>query len=732
MKKIMMLLTMAAMTISALADEGMWIPMLLGRNEADMQKAGMRITAKDIYDINNACLKDAILLFNQGCTGEYVSSEGLFLTNHHCGYSYITMHSTVEHDYLTNGFWAMSRDQEIPCPGLTATRLVRMEDVTAQVLEGITNDTPEGDRAVAIEKNIKRITERAVEGTHYKAIIKPFYYGNQYFMYINEVFTDVRLVGAPPSNIGKFGGDTDNWMWPRHTGDFSMFRVYAGADNKPANYSKDNRPYKPLKFLEISLDGVEEGDFTFVFGYPGTTQRYVTSDAVELAANIENPIRINLRTIRLKHYNNAMNQSPAQRLKYASKVASIANGWKKWQGETLGINRLKGVEQKREFESRYQEWAKDKPMYYNVLPQLHEAYDRLRPIEVVLTYFSEAVRASDLMLRAQAYRQLAQEDDEVSVVGTVNKLKEANDKYFKDFEQHTVVDRAIFVETMLYMWQAGYAPYLNTKTGDRASVQKQLEKIYDESLLNNEKKLRSFLDGYTIKQGKKLMNDPAVALFDQAYTLAYDPQNLATYRRAYADIQRLMRTYVKGMMEMQPDVNFFPDANLTLRVAYGHVEGFRPRDGVYYKPYSTLEGIMQKENPDIYDYVVEPRLKELYALRDYGRYGITTTTVDSTVIENGNEIITNYTTHTTKTMPVGFIATNHTTGGNSGSPVLNADGRLIGLNFDRVWEGTMSDLLFDPDYCRNICLDIRYCLFIIDKFAGAGHLVDEMTLVSSK
>ena len=732
MKKIFMFLSLAALTFSALADEGMWIPMLLGRNEADMQKAGMRITAKDIYDINKACLKDAILLFNQGCTGEYVSGEGLFLTNHHCGYSYITMHSTVEHDYLTNGFWAMSRDQEIPCPGLTATRLVRMEDVTAQVLDGVGPETSEGERATIVERNIKRITERAVEGTHYKAIIKPFYYGNQYFMYINEVFTDVRLVGAPPSNIGKFGGDTDNWMWPRHTGDFSMFRVYAGADNKPASYSKDNRPYKPLKFLEISLDGVNEGDFTFVFGYPGTTQRYVTSDAVELAANIENPIRIDLRTIRLKHYNHAMNQSPAQRLKYASKVASIANGWKKWQGETQGINRLKGVEQKREFESRYQEWAKDKPQYYNVLPQMHEAYDRLRPIEVELTYYSEAVRASDLMQRAQAYRQLAQEDDEVSAVGAVNKLKEANDKYFKDFEQHTVVDRAIFVETMLYMWQAGYAPYLNTKTGDRASVQKQLEKIYDESLLNNEKKLRSFLDSYTVKSGKKLMKDPAVALFDQAYTLAYDPQKLATYRRAYADIQRLMRTYVKGMMEMQPDVNFFPDANLTLRVAYGHVEGFRPRDGVYYEPYSTLEGIMQKENPDIYDYVVEPKLKELYALRDYGRYGITTTTVDSTVIENGNETITNYTTHTSKTMPVGFIATNHTTGGNSGSPVLNADGRLIGLNFDRVWEGTMSDLLFDPDYCRNITLDIRYCLFIIDKFAGAGHLVDEMTLVSSK
>ena len=732
MKKIMMLLAMAAVTISALADEGMWIPMLLGRNEADMQKAGMRITAKDIYDINNACLKDAILLFNQGCTGEYVSGEGLFLTNHHCGYSYITMHSTVEHDYLTNGFWAMNRSEEIPCPGLTATRLVRMEDVTAQVLEGVSSDTPESDRNAAIERNIKKITERAVEGTHYKAIIKPFYYGNQYFMYINEVFTDVRLVGAPPSNIGKFGGDTDNWMWPRHTGDFSMFRVYAGSDNKPASYSTENRPYRPLKFLEISLDGVQEGDFTFVFGYPGTTQRYVTSDAVELAANIENPIRIDLRTIRLKHYNKAMNQSPAQRLKYASKVASIANGWKKWQGETQGINRLKGVEQKRDFESRYQKWAADKPQYYNVLPQLHEAYEKLRPVEVELTYFSEAVRASDLMLRAQTYRQLANEDDDVSVVGTVNKLKDANKKYFKDFAQHTVVDRAIFVETFLYMWKAGYAPYLNTKINDRASVQQKLEKIYDESMLNNEKKLRSFLDDYTVKQSKKLLSDPAVALFDQAYKLAYDPQKLATYRRAMQDVQHLMRLYVKGMMEMQPDVNFFPDANLTLRVAYGHVEGFRPRDGVYYKPYSTLQGIMEKENPDIYDYVVEPRLKELYAMRDYGRYGITKTTYDTVIYEEGNEITITTASHTTKEMPVGFIATNHTTGGNSGSPVLNADGRLIGLNFDRCWEGTMSDLLFDPDYCRNITLDIRYCLFIIDKFAGARHLVDEMTLVSSK
>ncbi|MBO4307059.1 MAG: S46 family peptidase [Bacteroidales bacterium] len=706
MKRIVTLLFLAAVCTSAMADEGMWIPMLLGRNEADMQKAGMRISAKDIYDINNACLKDAVLLFGSGCTGEYVSPEGLLLTNHHCGYSFIVRHSTVEHDYLTHGFWAMSRDQEIPCPGLTVTRLVRMEDVTDMVLEGVTSQMSEGERSALVESNIKKITAKTESGTHYKAVIKPFYYGNQYFMYVNEIFQDVRLVGAPPSNIGKFGGDTDNWMWPRHTGDFSMFRVYAGDDNKPAPYSPSNKPYKPLKHLEISLSGVQEGDFTFVFGYPGTTQRYVTSDAVELDANIENPIRIDLRTIRLRHYNNAMNQSPAQRLKYASRVASIANGWKKWQGETLGINRLKGVEQKQAFEQRYQQWAADKPQYYNVLQQLHNAYSQLRPIEVELVYFSEAVLASDFMNRANTYNRLANNDNEEEVAELVEKLRNNNEKYFADFDQHTIVDRAIFVETFLYMWKAGYAPYLGETTMTEAAVEKRLGKIYDGSLLNNPEKINAFLKNYTVKKAAKLKNDPAIQLYSQAYALAYDPQKLAQYRRAEQDIRRLMRTYVKGMMEMQPDVNFFPDANLTLRVAYGHVAGFRPKDGVYYKPYSTLQGIMEKENPDIYDYVVEPQLKKLYNSRDYGRYG----TAD-------------------KQMPVGFIATNHTTGGNSGSPVLNADGRLIGLNFDRCWEGTMSDLLFDPDYCRNICLDIRYCLFIIDKFAGAKHLVDEMTLV---
>ena len=702
MKKTFILIAVAMLAMPVYADEGMWIPMLLGRNEAAMQKAGMHISASDIYDINNASLKDAVLLFGGGCTGEFVSNEGLVLTNHHCGYSYIVKHSTVEHDYLTNGFWAMTRQQEIPCPGLTVTRLVRMEDVTKQVLDGVKDDMTESDRQTIIDNNIKTVTEQAVKGTHYKAIVKPFYYGNQYFMYVNEVFSDVRLVGAPPSNIGKFGGDTDNWMWPRHTGDFSMFRVYVDGDNKPAEYSKDNVPYKPLKHLEISLNGVNEGDFTFVFGYPGTTRRYVTHDYVNLAANQENPIRIALRDIRLSHYNAAMAQSPAQRLKYASRVASIANGWKKWQGETLGIERLHGVEQKLEQEAVFQKWAADKPQYRNVLDEMEQNYARLREVEIEWTYFNEALLASDFMNRAMRLWRIQRNDDDA----LVEKMLADSRKYFEDFDQHSPVDEAIFTETFLYMWEHGFCSFIDKQYSTAADVEKMLNSIYSKSVLNNPKKLEKLLSMKREKMLPAISKDPAVDLFTRAYNFCYSDANRKQYNDANNNIQRLMRTYIKGMMEQYPDSNFFPDANLTLRVTYGHVEGFKPKDATYYTAYSTIDGIMEKENPDIYDYRVEPRLKQLWEKKDYGNYAN----------KKGE-------------LPVAFIATNHTTGGNSGSPVLNADGQLIGINFDRCWEGTMSDLLFDPDYCRNISLDIRYCLFIIDKFAGARHLVDEMTLI---
>ncbi len=706
MRKLFISLLFAVLPLAMMADEGMWIPMLLQKNEADMQKAGMRITAKDIYDINHACLKDAVILFNQGCTGEFVSDQGLFLTNHHCGYYYITSNSTVEHDYLTHGFWAMSREQEIPCRGLTATRLVRMEDVTAQVLEGVTDQMSEKDRAAIISKNIERISAKAVEGSHYKAVIKPFYYGNQYFMYINEVFTDVRLVGAPPSNIGKFGGDTDNWIWPRHTGDFSMFRVYCSPDGKPAAFSSDNVPYKPLKHLTVSLKGLNEDDFTFVFGYPGSTQRYVTSDAMRISAIEVNPIRIALRDIRLKYYKDAMEQSPAQRLKYASKVASIANGWKKWQGETLGIERLQGVAKKEAYERQFQRWANDKPEYRDVLPRLHQAYATLHPITIERTYFDEAVRSSDLMQRAGLmYTLLYGATSDSAKHAWAGNFAKQQDKYFSDFDKHGPIDKGIFVDTYILMWKAGYAPYLGK---EESAVRKKLVTAFDKSILTNKDRLVKLLSDYTPKQGKKLENDPAVALFSEAYSYVYHKDNKLQIHDsiAYHVVPALMRTYVKGIMEKDPDVNYFPDANLTLRVAYGAVKGFKPKDATYYVPYSTLAGIMEKENPDIYDYVVEPRLKELYRTKDYGRYAD----------RNGD-------------MPVCFLTTCHTTGGNSGSPVLNADGQLVGVNFDRCWEGTMSDLLFDPNYCRNICLDIRYCLFIIDKFAGARHLVDEMTIV---
>ncbi len=703
MKKLFAFLAVAMLVLPARADEGMWIPMLLQRNEAAMQRAGMHISARDIYDINHASLKDAVLLFGSGCTGEFVSNEGLLLTNHHCGYSFIVSHSSVAHDYLTNGFWAMNRSQELPCPGLTVTRLVRMEDVTAQVLEGVNDALPEAERNTIIERNIATVSAQAVKGTHYKAVIKPFYYGNQYFMYVNEVFTDVRLVGAPPSNIGKFGGDTDNWMWPRHTGDFSMFRVYVDKDNKPAAYSEDNVPYTPIKHMEISLKGVEEGDFTFVFGYPGTTRRYVTHDYVDLAANQENPVRIALRDIRLAHYNAAMQQSPAQRLKYASRVASIANGWKKWQGESLGIERLNGVEQKLKQEASFQRWAQDKPQYRDVLDQLEQNYEKLREVELEWVYFNEALMASDFMVRAHRLYNIPRRGDYSLAEG----MKADNEKYFKDFDLHSPVDEAIFIETFLYMWERGFAPFMNLKHSTATEVEATLKKIYKKSILNNPKKLEKLLNMKPEKMREAIYEDPAVQLFDMAYNFCYNDDKRAVYNEANGNIQRLMRTYIKGMMEQYPDSNFFPDANLTLRVAYGHVQGFKPKDAVYYTPYSTIDGIMEKENPEVYDYRVEPKLKELWQKKDYGQYAN----------KKGE-------------LPVAFIATNHTTGGNSGSPVLNADGQLIGINFDRCWEGTMSDLLFDPNYCRNISLDIRYCLFIIDKFAGARHLVDEMTLVN--
>lgn len=682
-----------------------------------MQKKGMKITAKDIYDVNNSSLKDAVMLFGGGCTGEFVSEEGLLITNHHCGYGSIVRQSSVERDYLTNGFWAMNKNEELPCEGMTITLLVYMEDVTAKVLNGISDNISEKEREEKISKNIKNICEQAIKGTHYKADIKPFFYGNQYFLYVNEVFTDIRLVGAPPSNIGKFGGDTDNWMWPRHTGDFSMFRVYANKDNNPAKYSKDNVPYKPKKFLKINLKGVNEGDFTFVFGYPGTTKQFLTSHAVNQIANYQDPARIKLRNARLNVYNAAMNESPAQRLRYAASVAGIANGWKKWIGEVKGIKRLDAINKKIEFEKEFNTWAnvteERKENYGGLIKGFEKLYSQSYDLEMSYLYLSEAVLSSDLMNNGRAILSIinqsieknqSKEELQTQANNTLNKLK----KYFSnDYEKHKIVDRTIFIETMNIYYEdfakTNY-PWIKEKIAQnfKDNAKSYFAYVYDNSFLSSDKATEKQLKKFKVK---KILSDPAIELLSYIWGKVIEKDNPALLE-IDNKIDSLYRIYVKGIMEMNSGKEFYPDANLTLRVAYGNVKPLKPRDGVEYSTHTTIKGIMEKENPDIYDYVVEKKLKELYKNKDYGRYAD----------EKGD-------------MPVAFIASNHTTGGNSGSPVLDANGNLVGVNFDRNWEGTMSDIIYDPDQCRNISLDIRYCLFIIDKFAGAKNLINEMSII---
>ncbi len=713
MKRKLLLLGLAISMImpNLFADEGMWLPLLLKKKEADMQKNGMRISAEDIYNVNNASLKDAVMLFGTGCTGEFVSNQGLLLTNHHCGYSFIVSHSTVERDYLTNGFWAMNREEELPCKGLTITRLVYMEDVTRSVLNGVADNMSETERQKLIEKNIAQVKEKATKNNHYTAVIKPFYYGNQYFMYVNEVFKDVRLVGAPPSNIGKFGGDTDNWMWPRHTGDFSVFRVYADKDGKPAEYSKDNVPYTPKKHLKINIKGVEEGDFTFVFGYPGTTKQFLTSDAVNYIQNIEDPTRIKLRTARLDVYNRAMNESPAQRLRYASKVASVANGWKKWQGEVRGLKRLNAIEKKKAFEKDFNDWAENNAKYKNVLSELKATYAEMERANMSYTYLNEAVFASDLMIQVRKLGVAIAGSDEASLGNNVLKFYAELLKYYaNDYANHRRVDKEIFVRAMSIFYndyaKENYAWLRDIVKKDyNDNAEAYFDYVYENSLLTSPEKADKVLKNFSKKNIKKLEKDPAFKLFTPIWMqyMEKDRFELAFYDDK---VDSLYRIYVDGIMKKDTKKEFYPDANLTLRVAYGNIKTYQPKDAITYEAFSTIEGIMEKENPEIYDYVVEPKLKQLYNNKDYGQYA-----------------------NKYGELPVAFIASNHTTGGNSGSPVLDKDGNLIGINFDRNWEGTMSDVMYDPSQCRNISLDIRYCLFIIDKFAGASHLVDEMTLI---
>lgn len=685
---------------TASADEGMWLPSLISERIGDMQSKGFRLSAEDIYSVNQASLKDAVVLFGRGCTGEVVSAEGLLLTNHHCGYSQIQKHSSVEHDYLRDGFWALTRKEELPNKGLTVSFLERMEDVTSRVLEGVTPALTETKRDSIVKANTVRLVKEATsEGRGLRATVESLYYGNQYFLFLYREYSDVRLVGAPPSSIGKFGGDTDNWMWPRHTGDFSIFRIYADKDNNPAEYSEDNVPYTPKKFFKISLGGVQEGDFTFVYGFPGRTQEYIMSEGVRYVSEVSDPAKIALRTMRLDIQRKYMSQSQKVRIQYSSKNAGVANAWKKWQGEMKGINRLGTVEAKREYEKRFAEWAAGTE-YSTILPRLDSLYRTLEPYTFAKEYYSETAASVELCrFAASVPQEIARGDNESAA-----SMSEA---FFKDY--CLSIDKESFVATMSAFVKdvsAEFHPeYMEGELVRYGSVAKWADALFGESVFADAEKVAKLEAADSLV----MRSDPAVR-FANEFRKWYGSDVYPYERRLNQEITLLYRDYMRGQMAFEPEKSFFPDANLTLRVAYGSIAGYSPADGVYYEPVSTLEGIMEKDNPEIFDYNIPQRLRDIYAAKDYGQWAITTA--------NGK-----------KTVPVCFIATNHTSGGNSGSPVINKDGNLIGLNFDRVWEGTMSDIVFDPDYCRNISLDIRYVLFTIDKLAGADHLLKEMVFV---
>ena len=708
---------LASAFLTVKADEGMWLPSLISQRIGDMQAKGFRLSAEDIYSINQASLKDAVVLFGGGCTGELISSEGLLLTNHHCGYAQIQKHSSVEHDYLKDGFWAMDRSEELPNPGLEVWFLDRMEDVTGAVLDGYEPGMTEQQRDSVVRTNSEAIAGKAEkDGTGLRADVESLYYGNQYFLFVYRVFKDVRLVGAPPSSIGKFGGDTDNWMWPRHTGDFSIFRIYADKDNNPAEYSEDNVPYIPKKYFKISLGGVSEGDFTFIYGFPGRTQEYIVSEAVRYISEISDPHKIALRTLRLDIQDRYMSASQAVRIQYSSKNAAVSNSWKKWQGEMRGIRKMNTVETKKENERLFEEWAAGSE-YSGIVGRLDSLYRLMEPYAFAADYYNETARAIELTSFAAEYARRLEKAAGVSSPDEATQARESAKRlaaaFYKDY--YMPIDKESFIALMDMFDRnipSGFKPeYFTESMGKYGSAEAWADSLFGNSVFSDSSALTKTVaaacaDG--IGTDITLLTDDPAVEFGNEFRKWYMEGIRSVVQRLGSEITLLYRDYMKGQMEFNKDRAFYPDANLTLRVAYGSVQGYSPADGTYYLPMSTIEGIMQKDNPDIFDYNIPQRLRDIYAEKDYGEWTVTDASGRLTV-------------------PVCFIATNHTSGGNSGSPVINADGDLIGINFDRVWEGTMSDIVFDPDLCRNISLDIRYVLFIIDKVAGAGHLIDEMT-----
>ncbi|MBQ5669952.1 MAG: S46 family peptidase [Tidjanibacter sp.] len=709
MKRFVVTALVSLFAINSFADEGMWLlPLLQKLNIKDMQAKGLELTAEDIYSVNGSSLKDAIVIFGNGCTGEVVSADGLLFTNHHCGFGSIQALSSVEHDYLKNGFWAMNRQEELPAPGLTVTFIRSIEDVTKQVLKGVKEDMTFEQRSEKVKTNSKALQEKLEKKNEGKNIsIKEFFGGNQYFAFVMEVYKDVRLVGTPPYAVGKFGGETDNWMWPRHTGDFSVFRIYAAPDGiTPAEYAKENVPYKAPTHLTISTEGYKEGDFAMIMGFPGSTTRYMTSWEIDQMLETENPNRIYIRGERQAILKERMAADDAIRIKYASKYASSSNYWKNSIGMSRGVKKLGVKGQKEQIEKEFTTWVwgemnkKRIELYGNALPMIEKSIKEVTPIESDIQILSETLfRAAEIVVAPMRYRNALRRGENVEAA------VEAMQKFYKDYDEATdkLVSARMF-EVLREMIPAERRPeslaVIDTEFG--GDVKAFTENLFDNSAFANEEK---FLAAVSAEGGldaiKKdvayLIMEDAMGVYNKLYKSAIPIQN---------DFKTGHRLFVRGLQEMNPEKSYYPDANFTLRLTYGSVLPYSPADGVLYKYYTTIDGVVAKEDPtNPVDFTVDERLKTLHAAQDWGPYA----DADGTL-------------HTC------FLSTNDITGGNSGSPIMNSRGELIGLAFDGNWEAMSGDIAFEPALQRTINVDVRYVLWCIDKLGGAGYLLDEMTI----
>jgi hypothetical protein len=700
------------------ADEGMWLPIFIERlNYADMEKMGLHLTAEEIYSVNHSSLKDAIVQFGRGCTAELISDQGLLITNHHCGYGLIQAHSSLEHDYLNNGFWAQSPEEELPNERLSVTFLIRIEDVTQRVLATLSPSMTEDERAVRVDSISGIIVKEAIGETHYDASVRSFFEGNEFYLFVFETYRDVRLVGAPPSSIGKFGADTDNWMWPRHTGDFSMFRIYADKDGKPAPYSRDNVPLKPRKFLSVSVAGIQKGDFAMIMGFPGNTERYMTSYGIKLALDIHNQTVVDIRGKKLEIMMEDMQSDDAVRIKYSSKYARISNYWKYFIGQSKGLKRLKVYEKKAVQEGEFRDWVNQNPerkaKYDKALENIEQAYKKLSEFDLVSVYQSEAVRqGAEILGFAGEFSDLKKElmEKELNqekVNKMIAQLKQRASSYFKDYNMPTDIK---LLSAMLEMFhtnvpinqQPDYLKLIGSKY--KGDFEKFADRVFETSIFASSERVEAFLKN---PSAKALDKDPAYKTMRELNNYFVD-QIKPQVDAAYELLDRGNRDYIAGLREMQPDRKFYPDANGTMRMTYGQVLDYFPADAVHYAYFTTLKGVMEKEDPDNWEFVVPEKLKQLYEKKDFGKYG-------------ENEI-----------MKTCFLTNHDITGGNSGSPVLNSNGELIGLAFDGNWEAMSGDIAYEPELQRTINVDIRYVLFIIDKYAGASRLVDEMKIVTGR